>query len=208
MHGLFRRSHFVVEMGLVEIDVIGLQTPQRRLAFAQDIFFAQAAPFAHVFADLGRDQHLVALAAFPQPVADDRFRLAPRMARDPARIAVRRVDGVEARVDEGVKDLERCRLVDIPAENIATEHQRRKVQIGLSEPTFVHYRRLALNFSSAAWPGQSSFSPSALSGASTVRRCACRSSGSFSTYSRPVTICPLAAWCCKNPSAAARSCSS
>jgi hypothetical protein len=40
------------------------------------------------------------------------------------------------------------------------------------------YRSPALIFSSAAEPGQSSFSPSVLSGASVVLRCACRSSGS------------------------------
>src|SRR5262249_26869082 len=40
------------------------------------------------------------------------------------------------------------------------------------------HRKLALNFSSAAWPGQSSFSPRAFSGASTVRKWECRSSDS------------------------------
>ncbi len=43
------------------------------------------------------------------------------------------------------------------------------------------YRRLALIFSSAAEPGQSSFSASELSGASTVLKWRCRSSGSRST---------------------------
>ena len=42
-------------------------------------------------------------------------------------------------------------------------------------------RRLALNFSSAAEPGQSAFSSSWLSGVSTVSRWACRSSASGST---------------------------
>ena len=44
-----------------------------------------------------------------------------------------------------------------------------------------HHRRLALILSSAAEPGQSSFSASVLSGASTVLRCLCRSSASRST---------------------------
>jgi hypothetical protein len=43
------------------------------------------------------------------------------------------------------------------------------------------YRRLALTFSSAAEPGHSSFSPSALSGASTVFKWPCRSEASSST---------------------------
>ena len=43
------------------------------------------------------------------------------------------------------------------------------------------YRKLALNLSSTAEPGHSSFSPSELSGATTVERLPCRSSGSLST---------------------------
>src|SRR4051812_42439775 len=43
------------------------------------------------------------------------------------------------------------------------------------------YRKPALNRSSVAEPGQSSFSPNELSGASTVARWWCRSSGSLST---------------------------
>ena len=42
-------------------------------------------------------------------------------------------------------------------------------------------RKLALNRSSVVEPGHSSFSPSALSGVSTVARWLCRSSGSSST---------------------------
>ena len=55
----------------------------------------------------------------------------------------------------------------------------------------------ALIFSSAPEPGQSSFSPSALSGASTVLSAWCRSCGSSAMNSTPVTICPLAACLCR-----------
>ncbi len=55
----------------------------------------------------------------------------------------------------------------------------------------------ALIFSSAAEPGQSSFSPSVLSGASTVLSASCRSCGSSAMNSTPVTICPLAACLCR-----------
>ncbi len=51
--------------------------------------------------------------------------------------------------------------------------------------SIARYRMLALNLSSAACPGQSSFSFSELSGASTVSRLPCRSSASFSTYKQP-----------------------
>ena len=36
-------------------------------------------------------------------------------------------------VVEGIEDFERCRLVDVPAEYVAAEHQRGKMQVGLSE---------------------------------------------------------------------------
>ena len=45
----------------------------------------------------------------------------------------------------------------------------------------IAYRKLALNLSSTAEPGHSSFSPSALSGASTVARWPCRSCASGAT---------------------------
>ena len=108
LHGFFRRRDLIIEMGLVEIDIVGLQTPERRFAFAQDVILPEATAFAHVLADFGGDQHLVALAAFLHPVADDCFGLAAWMARDPARIAVGCVDGVEACVDKGIEDFERC----------------------------------------------------------------------------------------------------
>ena len=172
-------------MGLQQIDAVDLQPLEAGLGRAQDVVLLQALAFAHVVADLGGDHDLGALAARFEPVADDGFRLAALVALDPARIGVGGVDGVEAGVDEGVEQGERGRLVDVPAEHIAAQHQRRDVEIGVAEAAFhgcyTAYRSEALNFSSAAWPGQSSFSPSALSGPSTVRRCACRSSESFST---------------------------
>ena len=50
------------------------------------------------------DDDLVALARVAgQPVADDRLRLAALVARDPGRVGVGGVDGVEPGVDEGVE---------------------------------------------------------------------------------------------------------
>ena len=54
------------------------------------------------------------------------------------------------------------------------------------------YASAALNAASAALPGTSSASPSALSGTSTVFCASCRSVGSSSTYSSPVTTSPCA----------------
>src|SRR5450759_3988679 len=66
------------------------------------------------------------------------FRFAALVAGYPARIGVGGVDGIEAGVDKGIEDGERSRLVDVPAEHIAAQHQRRDVQFGLAEPAKFH----------------------------------------------------------------------
>src|SRR6185437_3880561 len=78
------------------------------------------------------------LTAVFQPAADDDLRLAADMAGRPARIAVGRVDGVEAGVDESVEDSGGGGLVDVPAEHVAAEHQRRDGQAGAAERAEVH----------------------------------------------------------------------
>src|SRR5262249_46300897 len=69
----------------------------------------------------------------------------------------------------------------------------------------IAYRKLALIFASVAAPGHSSVSESELSGASTGLKLRGGSSGSRSTYSRPVTIWPTAACRCRKLMAPSRS---
>ena len=59
------------------------------------------------------------------------------------------------------------------------------------------YRCAALKRARASAPGQSSASPRALSGTSTVSRKSCMSPASGSTNKRPVTISPAACCCCR-----------
>ena len=120
-------------MRLVEVDAVGLQPAQRGLRSALHVILARAAAFAHVLAELGGDHDLVALAARFQPFADNGFQFAADMPRRPARIAVGGVDGVEAGIDKGVEDGERGLGVDVPAEHIAAQHQRRNADVGLAE---------------------------------------------------------------------------
>ena len=63
----------------------------------------------------------------------------------------------------------------------------------MTKESAAYYRKLALILSSADEPGHSSFSPSELSGASTVFKWLCRSAASSSTNSKPVTIWPCEA---------------
>ena len=183
---LLDRRHLVVEMRLVEIDAVDLQAlaarPPPRAGCnpcARVLPSPMSAPTLVAITTLSRLP--LALSQLPMMVSDS----PPLMARHPARIAVGGVDGVEAGVDEGVEQRERglsrrrssrthCRRA--PAARCARSERpsRRKSMRDV-------YRKLALILSSAAWPGHSSVSPSALSGPSTVRRCACRSSASSST---------------------------
>ena len=73
-----------------------------------------------------------------QPVADDRLGFAALVARHPARIDVRGVDEVEARLDEGVEQLEGRRLVGGPAEHIAAKSEWRDIQSRFPELAFDH----------------------------------------------------------------------
>src|SRR5215472_12690815 len=132
-------------MSLIKIDAVGLQPSEGRIALAQDVIFLQVAAFAHVFADLGGDQHLVTLAAALEPFADDGFRLAAHVARHPAGVTVRGVDGIEASVDESVEDVERCFLVDVPAEHISAEHEWDELQIRFAEAAVLHDRTIVFS---------------------------------------------------------------
>ena len=87
----------------IEIDVVGLQTLQRRLAGALDIGRLEPLAGGHLAADLGDQHDLVAIASRLHPLADDGFRFTTLMPRCPARIDVSGVDGVEAGADEGVE---------------------------------------------------------------------------------------------------------
>ncbi len=80
----------------------------------------------------------VALSGTLQPVADDRLGFAAFMAGDPGRIDVRRIDAIEALVDEGVEKGEGGGLIDRPAENIAAEDKRGRREAGAAELPSVH----------------------------------------------------------------------
>src|SRR5690606_21363950 len=128
----------IVRVGLVEVDAVGLQPPQRGLDVLLGLRAADAFLAFHGHADLGRDEHAVALAAAPQPLADDRLRLAALVPGNPGRVRVRGVDEVEAQVDEAVEDREGGGLVGGPAENVATEGEGRGIEAGAAEGSLVH----------------------------------------------------------------------
>jgi hypothetical protein len=89
-------------------------------------------------ADLGRDDHVVPLAAALQPVADHDLGLAALVAAHPHRIHVRGVDCVDAGGYACVEQLERGRFIGGPAEHVAAEHQWREFDAGTAQLTLLH----------------------------------------------------------------------
>ena len=98
-HHVFERHVRVVVVRLVEVDVIGLQALQRCIYRLADVLGAQAdLAVAHLFAHLGGQHQLVALAGFAQPFADDALRFAALVAGRPAGVHVGGVNKVHAGV--------------------------------------------------------------------------------------------------------------
>src|SRR5262249_33699737 len=137
--GLLQWRRLVVNVRLVEVDVVRLEAAERLLDRAKDVGPGEplvgGAPFDP---DLGGEDGLVALAACFVPVAEDGLGLAALVARRPARVDVRCVDQVEARIDAGVEQAERGRLVGGPAENVAAEGQRPDLYPRVSELARCH----------------------------------------------------------------------
>jgi hypothetical protein len=130
-------------MGLIEIDVVGLEAPKRGLDGRADIALRQSLlTRSHFRADLGGDHEPVTIAARLHPLADDGFRLAALMAGHPGGIHIRCVDEVQAGIGVGVEHLERRCLVGRPAEDIAAEAQGRNHQVRAAEPTLFHLHLL------------------------------------------------------------------
>ncbi len=74
---------------------------------------------AHFLANLGGNQNFAAIAASLHPVAENGFRLAALMTRNPGRISVGGVNKIEAGGDKGVQDFEGSWLVGGPSEDVA-----------------------------------------------------------------------------------------
>ena len=70
--------------------------------------------------------------------ADDHFRFAARIARNPRGIDIGCVDGIEARLEKGVEQLEGGFFIGGPAKDIAAENQRRDRQAGAAKGSLLH----------------------------------------------------------------------
>ena len=126
-------------MRLVKIDVVSLQSLERRFHLPPDPCLAQ--PFAltgNFGTYLGRDHNFVALAAVLKPVANDRLALAALVTGHPCGVTVRGVNKIQSRIHKGIQYLERCGFVGGPAKHIAAQHQRRYFYSGFSQLALSH----------------------------------------------------------------------
>ena len=85
LHGFFHGRIKVVPVGIVDIDIIGLETGKAFLAFPFDFVGGEAAVASGIIeSQFGGDLNLVADPALLHPLADRRFALASGAAFNPA----------------------------------------------------------------------------------------------------------------------------
>src|SRR5699024_10544311 len=81
-------------------------------------------------ADLGGDHDVRAVAPGLHPLPEHALRLPTAVPLGPDRVEVRGIDDVPAGGDEGVEDGERLVAVRGPAEGVAAEAERERVDVG------------------------------------------------------------------------------
>ena len=124
---LLDRRGAVGTVQLVEVDVVGAETGEARLARGDDVVVRQRAGTTLAEADLGGDEHVVA------PVADGG---AEDLLRLPERVHVGGVDQVHARVEGAVDHHAGVALVDGgDRRHAGTERHRAERQLRDLEPT-------------------------------------------------------------------------
>jgi len=89
-------------MNLEEVDVVGLQAPQAAVHRLLNLCAIDERPTAHPSeapsgrCDLGRDDHVIALAVFLQPRPDDRFGASLRLRARRYRVHLGRIDEIDS----------------------------------------------------------------------------------------------------------------
>jgi hypothetical protein len=73
-----------------------------------------------------------------EPAPDHRLGFATPVAEGPAGIDIRRVDGVEAVVDEGIQQRKAGCLVNRPTKDITTKHDGRGCQATLAKRAVIY----------------------------------------------------------------------
>src|SRR5580704_4585393 len=116
-------------MGLVKIDVIGLQTAQARLDRIEDMPPREPAVIrsrAHRHPALGRENDLMATPL--QPFADNSLGAPGGFQRTTHRIAVCGIEEIYAEFARSIHDREAARLIALLAEGHRTQANLRHLQ--------------------------------------------------------------------------------
>ena len=140
-HGLVDGRAGVIEVGLVEVDVVGVQPAQAVLHGCHDVAAAQSLAVGavpHAAANLGGQHDLAAVAACLHPAADDCLRHAAGVAINPAGVNVGSVDEVAAGLHKGIHHLKRGWLVGRPAPLHSAETKFTDLEAGAAQIAIVH----------------------------------------------------------------------
>ncbi len=129
---LLERGVLVVEMRVVQVDVVALQARQRRIRRGRDGRGGQTAEVG-MLTHLGREDDVVSSAGPGEPVADDGFGFAARIARCERRIRVGGVDQRPTGTEERLDDVVRRGFVGGPPEGVGAERKRENIQVRVSD---------------------------------------------------------------------------
>src|SRR5699024_11005665 len=130
-------GHLIVTVGIVEVDVIGLQAFQGAVDGGADVGGILSLVIGMI-ADLRGDDDVVAVAAGGQPGADDGLGFAAGLPRQPRRVGFGGVEEVAACGDEGVEDGVRTGLIGGPPESVGAEVDREDGQFGAGDLNLRH----------------------------------------------------------------------
>jgi hypothetical protein len=136
---LLPRDRTVDVVHLVDVDVVGAEAAQRRLARLPDVQRRQASavgPLGHPAVELGgEDGALAAPASLGQPSADD---LLGQAFAEPPAVHVGRVDHVDAELVRPIHDREGVLLGRLGAEVVGAEHHAADRQSAAAEVCELH----------------------------------------------------------------------
>ena len=134
LHRFFHGRIEVVPVGIVDIDIIGLETGKAFLAFPLDFVGGETAVASGIIeSQFGGNLNLVADAALLHPLADRRFAFASGAAFNPARIEIGCVKKRAPPVVEQVEQDKGRFAIDAAADQVRAIGQRRHFHVAMAE---------------------------------------------------------------------------
>src|SRR5215831_3076450 len=124
-----QRGVGIVAMGLIKINVVRLQPPQRIFRRTQDVSHRKTFSVrSHLQSDFGGDDDLVTSATLLQPFADNSFRFTTTIAGGESGINISTVDQTKSGGDESIEQLERRSFSRRPTKDVSAECPQSNLQ--------------------------------------------------------------------------------